>query len=301
LAFVRTLIHIGLPRTASTFLQRQVFPKIREVEFYGVDTCFYSEAFQRLLYEDDSLYTQPRRDQLIQTKSENILLSNELFCGQSFAMNATNRSRTAIRLKQVFPEAEIVLMLRNQLQLLESLYSIAVYGGYYKKPDEFLNFGNSGTRYNTFSENEHAEAYLFTPLVDLYKEKFKRVHVFLFEDFSANPDQFVQNMASELNIELNSPIVHTKKENKSLGQRQISYFRKVNRAKSLLEWSSLGKSIYRQKLWFGEHVIQGKKRFQFSRDLAERIKAYYRNDNIRLLNSLKDLENSPNYKRYYQF
>ena len=301
MAFVRTLIHIGLPRTASTFLQRQVFPKIKGFDFFDVDTTFYSEPFQKLLYSDQSLYSHQSRDQLLRSKSANIFLSNELFCGQSFGMNATNRTRTALRLKHSFPEGEIVLILRNQLNLLESLYTLGVYGGIHKKPEDFLVFEDHIPRYNTFSANEHIETYLLMPLVKLYRKHFKKVHIFLFEDFTSDPKLFFEKMTAELNIELQEEITYRKRENSSLSKRQINYFRRINRAKPILEWNRLGKSILRQKIWFGEHVLGGKKRFHFDEELADRIRAYFREDNTALSTALKDLGKSDNFRKYYRY
>jgi len=298
---VRTLIHIGIPRTASTFLQRQVFPKIKGFEFFDVDTTFYSEPFQKLLYTDQSLYHHQSRDQLIHSESDNIFLSNELFCGQSFIMNATNRTRTALRLKHAFPEGEIVLILRNQLNLLESLYTLGVYDGIHKKPDNFVIFEDHIPRYNTFSGNEHMETYLLTPLVKLYREHFKKVHIFLFEDFTSDPKLFFKKMAAELNIELEGEITHRTRENRSLSKRQINYFRRINRAKPILEWNGLGKSILRQKIWFGEHVLGGKKRFHFDKELADRIRAYFKEDNNELGIALNDLGKSENFRKYYRY
>ena len=301
MASVRTLIHIGLPRTASTFLQRQVFPKIQGFNFFGVNTAFYSEPFQKLLYSDESLYKHQSRDQLIRSESENIFLSNELFCGQSFGMNATNRTRTALRLKQSFPGAEIVLVLRNQLSLLESLYAIGVYSGIHKKPEDFLVFEDKVPRYDTFSANEHIETYKLAPLLKLYKEHFSKVHIFLFEDFRTNPELFLKNLANTLGVNLDGDIPFRERENRSLSKRQISYFRKINRAKPILEWNKIGKSVFRQKLWFGEHVLGGKKRFHFSNTLSERIREYFKEDNLELAKAIPNLGKSENFVKYYNY
>jgi len=301
LAFVRTLIHIGLPRTASTFLQKQVFPLVRGFDFIGVDKTFYAQSFQKLLYQDESLYKELTRKDLVDSDAENILLSNELFCGQSFGMNATNRTRTAERLKKAFPEGEIILMLRNQLSLLESLYAIGIYSGVHKKPEDFFVFGTDTPRYDTFSGNEHLETYLLYPLIKLYKDHFEKVHIFLFEDFKSNQELFLENFKSKLDLSFSEKIPFKKKENKSLGQRQIKYIRRINRAKSLLEWNKLGKSIFRHKLWFGEHVLGGTKRFSFDDELSTRIKNFYCEDNEALAQNNSILRESENFQRYYKY
>src|SRR5690554_2825265 len=109
-----------MPRTASTFLQREFFPHVSNFEFYGVDRTQYSEVFQKILYQDDSCFNADEVAAALKPISnKDAILSNELFVGQSLYLHSTNRSRTARRLKQFFPDAEIVLMLRNQLSLLE--------------------------------------------------------------------------------------------------------------------------------------------------------------------------------------
>ena len=195
---MRTLIHIGLPRTASTYLQSELFPKIEGFEFYGVEQCYYSQGFQKLLYQDESLYKPENLRALIGGSDKNVFLSNELFSGHTLGMNAGNRTQIAKRLKQAFPEAEIIVLLRNQVSILESLYSMAVYSGYHKRPEQFLHWGSDDPRYNPYEINEHLESFLYTALLSTYKELFPKVHIFLFEDFVKNPANFFEHIKREL-------------------------------------------------------------------------------------------------------
>ncbi len=139
----RTLLHIGMPRTASTFFQNEVFPNLKRFKHIGVDQTQYSEAFQRMLYQDESRYDENAIGESLKiSEGENLIISNELFVGQSVHMVSTNRTRNAKRLNQLFPNADVVLFLRNQADLLESLYSIGVYSGHTAKPHEFIRFDN---------------------------------------------------------------------------------------------------------------------------------------------------------------
>lgn len=300
LAFVRTLIHIGLPRTASTFFQNNVFSSIEGFEFIGVEHTFFTDTFQKILYQDDSLYKESEiRDSLQPWLEKNIILSNELFIGQSIIMNSGNRTRTALRLNRLFPNAEIILMIRNQVSLLKSLYALAVYGGHFRKPNEFIRFEENEPRYNTFEESEHVESFLLTPLVQLYAQNFDKLSVFVFEEFSVDPKGFVARLLQELRLNMKSKIDFEKKENRSISNRQIAYFRILNRWKPLLTSNDLFSKIFRQKVRFGERFFAGGKAFAFNEEIEKKLHTYYENDNLMLLKELPFLKESQIFKEKY--
>ena len=301
----RTIIHIGMPRTASTFLQREYFPHVSDFEFYGVDRTQYSDVFQKILYQDDSCFNvEEIRAELKPITEKNAILSNELFVGQSLYLHSTNRSRTARRLKQFFPNAEIVLMLRNQVSLLESLYSIGIYSGMTLDPEGFIRFSDipsslDNPSYPTFEEAETTEGYYFSNLVELYKALFLNVHVLLFEDFKSGPAPFAQTLSQRLNLKT-SPIKNPEKRvNKSLSARQIKLIRRLNFYKLVLNRGALGKRIFKFKLRFVEHYISGNQRFKFDDLLSRKLKDTFREDNEKLMVLLPELRDSEVFKKKY--
>ena len=294
-----------MPRTASTYLQQEYFPKIEGFKFYGVDTTQYSDAFQRLLYQDDSLFNENLFEETAaQIRSQDAILSNELFVGQSLYLNSTNRSRTAGRLKKFFPEAEIVLLLRNQVTLLQSLYAIGIYSGHTCSPEEFIRFSNSDSSienplYPTFAEVENTESYNYSHLIELYKQNFSAVHILLFEDFKINPMAFAEGLSEMLNVEKVVISTPTIKVNKSLTDRQIKLITRLNRHKPLLNRGRFGKWLFRYKLRFIEHYISGNTSFKFSPELEKKLKDYYGEDNNKLGNLLPQLVNSKTFQINY--
>lgn len=301
----RTIIHIGMPRTASTFLQREFFPHVSGFEFYGVDRSQYSEAFQKILYQDDSYFNAEEiAAELAPIAENNSILSNELFVGQSLYLQSTNRTRTARRLKQFFPEAEIVLMLRNQVSLLESLYSIGIYSGMTVNPEDYIRFLDAPSNtdnplYSTFAEAETTEGYYFSNLIELYRSLFPNVHVLLFEDFKSGPAPFAERLSQMLNLKT-PPIKNPEKRvNKSLSARQIKLIRRLNLYKPVLNRGAFGKRVFRFKLRFVEHYISGNRSFKFDDLLIEKLKNVYKEDNDKLMDLLPDLRNSEVFRKEY--
>lgn len=301
----KTIIHIGMPRTASTFLQREFFPKIEGFTFFGVETTHYSDAFQRLLYQDDSLFDEVAFEKTAaEIRSQNTILSNELFVGQSIYLNSTNRSRTARRLQQFFPDAEILIMLRNQVSLLQSLYTLGVYGGHTCTPEEFIRFSDAQSKakyplYPTFTDAEISESYKYTALIDLYQSLFTKVYVFLFEDFKSDPVAFAERLCSELNFEKVEITAPKTKVNSSLSSRQIKLTRILNRFEPLINHGRFGRWLFGVKLRFIEHRMVGKKPFSFSTELTEKLKNYFREDNRKLDKALPELRNSVRFESEY--
>ncbi len=297
---MRTIIHIGMPRAASTFLQREFFPKIEGFRFYGVAESQYSATFQKILYQDESNYNEPEiKAALAHMNDQNSILSNELFIGQTLYLNATNRTRTALRLKAIFPEAEIILVLRNQLSLLQSLYALGVYAGSTASPEEFLRFSDSAVSihqplYPSFEPAESTEPFLYSSLIALYKGQFKKVHLVLFEDFKSNQERFLKLLSDSLGFHAPGMAFNDQKVNRSLSARQLRLIKILNKWKRLLPTS-----IYSVKLRFIEHRMNGSKSFGFDTMLTEKIKVYYKEDNHRVFMEHPELKSTQAEKDYF--
>ena len=56
-----------MPRTATTFFQKFVFPNLPNISFHGIETAYYSEPFNKLQYSDDSFYNHSIFDDFIKS------------------------------------------------------------------------------------------------------------------------------------------------------------------------------------------------------------------------------------------
>ncbi len=119
------IIHIGLPKCASSFLQRIAFPEHREIHFsfklhkkllYSLidfNFDFDVERFRESLIESTPICSEQTPKQLVLSYEG---LSGLMFTGQG--------ARHAIDLcSEVFDEPRIIIILRRQYDIMYSLWN----------------------------------------------------------------------------------------------------------------------------------------------------------------------------------
>lgn len=156
-------IHVGYWRCASTLLQQIIFPSLEEV--HAVSKRFTNAiVFQDdLFYDHDAVaagIAQEARPGKIYVYSDENLLSAPLF------------SHVPERLARLAPEAEIIVVLRNQTDMLHSLYKLNLRAGYGFSPRRFLD---------VFCDTGILAMLDYETIIRLYERHFKKVHVLLFE------------------------------------------------------------------------------------------------------------------------
>jgi hypothetical protein len=123
--------HIGLQKTGTTFLQREVFPKVRESDFQYIDGHDYPFVFNKFRFQDviyfDAEETKAEILGLAQGKRK-LLISFEDLSGHPYNA-AQSRSAIADKIVKCFPDAKIIFFLRRQDQFAVSSYLQTVKGG----------------------------------------------------------------------------------------------------------------------------------------------------------------------------
>lgn len=306
LSVSKTIIHIGMPRAASTYFQKVVFPKIEGITFLGIDTAHYGHTFQKIMYQDDSAFNlEEIRKELDTLCGKTTLISNEVFVGQSRFMSSSNRTRTADRFRLLFPDAEILIVLRNQASLIQSLYAIGVYAGYTGSENDYVKFTESSAHnpstpenYPSLEEGEATGQYFYTELIKTYTDRFQKTHVVLFEDFKDNPKRFLSELSDKLELKFDE-IQDLKKVNSSLSKLQIRLLRTLNLWKPLLQSTQFGRYIFNVKIRFIEHTLKGKTPFRLDKGLRDKLKNHYRQDNQKLVHDLPEINESRNFEKFY--
>jgi hypothetical protein len=235
----KVIIHIGLQKTASTYLQKIVFPKINHTIYLSRPYTQENFAFNCLQYADDSLYDASMmieevdriEKKLGQDNNKPLLISDELFSGCP-SYNFINRGIIAKRLSKVFPDAEIILFIRGQVNLIESMYNQRVKVGWITEPlnDSFLHKPGKGFSLEQWLQGERKWNFknrffyhraLFTPehfryskLYFLYSELFDKVHVFLYEDIKNDEKAFLDRLGAVLSTDLSSILEVNKNQQK---------------------------------------------------------------------------------------
>ena len=116
------IIHVGLHKTGTSFLQAEIFPRIKNVNYIGMlkyGTKIYDDKLN--IISDEELSVNPHLPPCH---------SDYFDSGQRYVI--------AERLHSIFPDAKIILGIRNKDSWLRSVYSQYVKGGGVHDFDSFV-------------------------------------------------------------------------------------------------------------------------------------------------------------------
>ncbi|MEP5234103.1 MAG: hypothetical protein ABJQ86_04790, partial [Cyclobacteriaceae bacterium] len=115
------IVHIGYPKTATTFLQWEVFPNLEGVNYVDYRTC--EKIFTPLIYLDEFDYDPSYVQEILKTYGleRTNLFSFEGLVGAPFIYKGLGRSEIPERLRTLGFD-KIIITLRDQEDMLDSLY-----------------------------------------------------------------------------------------------------------------------------------------------------------------------------------
>lgn len=195
--------HVGYGKAGSTWLQEVFFSNLRsdEILYLGKTSEDYPNWLLDLLYLDGiSFYKNCTK---IRQEIVNIISHNSakkaLFSAESF-VNPYSVYTNAKRLKKVLPDAKVIIILRNPIDLVISQYKylISQYGF-------FINM--TSTLYNKrrlFAPFRNPPIYLrdffYDEVIQLYEDLFDRVFILKYEDFCENKTNFLDDLSEFLGV-----------------------------------------------------------------------------------------------------
>lgn len=226
-------IHIGSPKTGTSTLQQQVFPRHPEIDFLFWPKRTDAPEFYNYLYSDSIRDTDEARvpaaaflADLLSPSSKVVVFSREhLTGGKKFDMGQSAR-----RLKPLFGDAKIIFTIRNQSNWLVSSY-VAILGQA-QRPWR----GGLPPTFQSYLQAQWDERYRgrlvagdFGAIARCYVEQFgrDRVAVFLFEDLVANPEDYYARMFKFIGVDpsVAPNLVSQYVSNPRLTRRRYLYWR----------------------------------------------------------------------------
>lgn len=257
-------IHIGYPKNLSTSLQRDFFGKHPELRHLGVgcgdnnlgyiddETSLYVEFYLR--YAKDYVFDEKKdliKDHFDRhfdaaEQDENIKatgISGEHMCF-NFTPDNIDVSQKAQRLQGIFgSDTKVIMIVRNQLDLIKSFYNECVRVGYPKSYAEYIEYMFMFHERNFVSDFFYGNAY------DLYAQLFgeQNICVLTMEEIRQQGDLVKNNEGKQVILEriskhlgISYPEFKLGHHNQALGQSVIVHTRNLN-AKNPHD---LGNTIY---------------------------------------------------------
>jgi len=219
-------IHIGYHKTASTYLQKHFFPKL-PVNFIFLKDKKIKDLLQSRKFKKKTFLNWLKRKIKKKYGSKNYsltIISQEQLSGHAHGNKKINPKIVAQNLKTAFPRAKILIVIRNQLDYLLSIYAyrIAVKGYEIRSLNQFLKEeGKQGL----FKKLEYDR------LVKEYLTLFTKKNVLLLpmEMLKNSPQQFQQKITDFIDLPF-FPL-KTKIVNPSTNLKQvINFWRPINRS-----------------------------------------------------------------------
>lgn len=210
-------IHIGYPKAASSSLQKNVFSKHPEINYLMglTESLSWKNALPNQsaleFWKSVSFSKNINNNELKKKYKQSILpyiddkLINMISFEQFLLPWAVDNKTTANRLNYFLPNAKIIIILRNQIDILKSLYRYRPKAPLepHKKYERYLSF-QEWMQINLDNYNRSFLSVLnFYETVMLYSYYFgtQNIGIFLFEDLINNIDYFTSKLSDFIKIE----------------------------------------------------------------------------------------------------
>jgi hypothetical protein len=223
---MKEIIHIGFSKTASSWFQEYFFPYIKNINF--INSSIIKEKIINInSFNFDSFEV---REYFKNNSTKRILLSHENLIGPvvSGGFNGIATKELGERIKSVFPEAEIMIFIRNQPDIIASAYLQEIWEGSTYNINSFL-FHKGRNLYNKMMMFSFTY-FEYDKIIKYYSELFgeKKIHIFLYEDFLNNPSEFLANLSSVFDFDIDISLLKNDKNNTRLRKGLIPFVKTAN-------------------------------------------------------------------------
>jgi hypothetical protein len=197
-------VHVGYHKTATTWLQRDVFPHHPRLHPYVEGRVWNDPFLHCIVAETDREFDAERARVAYETgllrlaglgPSDVVVVSAERLSGHA-ASGGYDTYRIAGRLHATLPEARVLIVVRSQIDMIESEYRQLVGEGY---PGRISSLWSSDRWKTTAFDLGHYE---YDGLVREYQQRFgaDQVAVFTYEGIVAERDRFLDRLADFLGV-----------------------------------------------------------------------------------------------------
>jgi hypothetical protein len=230
------VLHIGYPKTATSTFQKWAFPQHSELNYLGkhipsmryVDEEFYG-CITEIITSPSHLYRtqlgfRDAVNQLRQSDARTTLISSENFLHPE----AVDIRSVAERLYELFPDAKVIITIREQISLITShMTNSGRYGRYIWMVREAapgqLSFPMTSDEWMQLQMQNYGRSFLatlhFHDVWNVYRDIFgdESVGLFAFEQLRDDPKAYCEGLADFLGVDADELIslINQRQENAS--------------------------------------------------------------------------------------
>ncbi len=226
-----SIVHIGYHKTATNWFQKVCYPAVTNAEY------LHRKRARQAFLADSGLHFDPERarEALGLDRRRRVILCEEELSGNihTGGLYGCFTREIARRIATVLPEAQVVIFVREQVDMIASAYKQYVKEGGTHGVNRYLHPG----RYLPESGFQPAKAALFdfahfdyAALVDHYDTLFgrERVQVFAYEDFRRDNRAFLEDYVRRLELDVDLDGLGDTRPNPPYGRGVLPLARLLN-------------------------------------------------------------------------
>ena len=220
------LLHIGLGKCGSTFLQKEVFPKLEKKINTNFIEIFNNKFFN--IKKTEVKYTVFENFKNIENLLPNdFIISDEGLFSWRWEFSRIEKNFEHIR-DNFSDDTVILIIIRNPYDLLNSIYCQYIHRMKITKPDKFFYIDDKEIKKVILNKKFNLHNFNYSKLISLYKSYFKKVVVVKYENFqNLNFLKDIFSLDDEYILELKKNI--SKYYNKSISKFGINFILFLNK------------------------------------------------------------------------
>ncbi|NBC47987.1 MAG: hypothetical protein GVY22_08350 [Gammaproteobacteria bacterium] len=265
---VATLLHVGYHKTGSTWFQKQLYP-------YTQSHCYIPRrpVQEALLMERGFDFDPDRARDILTAASDSspLIICEEELSGNphSAGMYGAFSKVVSERLQSTFPDSEVIIFIRNQVDMTAALYRHYLREGGTHSPQRYLcpDRWRNDVRRHPFKYPVFSLGFLdYRGLTQHYRRLFgdSRVHIFAFELFRDDPRSFVAAFVERFGIKVDITRLDYRPSNQGLSRNAMVAARFLNHLtyRSVLDKRWIGPLISNKirsnlPLWLSRSPLSG--------------------------------------------
>tara|TARA_A100001011_G_scaffold338805_1_gene369858 strand:+ start:11548 stop:12441 length:894 start_codon:yes stop_codon:yes gene_type:complete len=206
------LLHIGLGKCGSTFLQNEIFPKL-EKKINTNYIHFWNNNFFKIKDTEIKYSAFENFTNIENLLPKNFIISNENLFSKRWEFSRIEKNFECIKNNFSY-DTVILIIMRNPYDLLNSIYCQSIHNMKIVKPENFFYIDDKemdvrvNNRFNLHNFD-------YSKLISLYKSYFKKVVVVKYENFQnlsflkdifSLDDEYIQELKKNTNKYYNKSI-----------------------------------------------------------------------------------------------
>ncbi len=207
---MKPLIHIGYPKTATTWFQQNFYPYVENADFRD-----RSEIIKNIITPNTFDFNCEKAKNYFNLNKK-LIICEEMILGSMHTggHNSLFTKEMSYRLKSVFPSAQIIIFIRNQIDIIASAYFEYLRTGGTYNINKYLFRNKDYYIYHNISLFSF-EFFEYDKIITHYRQLFgkEKVLVFLYEDFLKNNIAFLIKFQEIFNLKFDINKINLNKKN----------------------------------------------------------------------------------------